>query len=147
MIELWTDGGCSPNPGLGSWAYVLVGSEGSYSQGCGAVNATTNNAMELRAVIEGIKMTVPGTQLIVHTDSQYVKKGITEWMPLWVKQGWRRKEGKLKNVELWMQLYELSQQREISWNWVRGHAGNEMNERCHNLATQARIDAEQEQGF
>lgn len=147
MIWLWTDGGCKPNPGLGSWAYVLMGSAGSYCSDSGAVPCTTNNRMELRAVVEGLLLTTPDTPILVYTDSNYVKRGITEWIPIWVERGWTRKEGELKNVDLWQTLYRISLDRSIKWDWVKGHSGNENNELCHKLAKEARLHAEREQGF
>jgi ribonuclease HI len=140
VIEIWTDGGCQGNPGPGGWAYV-VRSAGGEQAHSGFEPNTTNNRMELTAVREALQSlaAVPASAPItVHTDSQYVQKGITAWIHTWERNGWRT-SGKqpVKNSELWRELSALSRARQISWVWVLGHAGNEMNERCDSMVQEA----------
>lgn len=138
MISVFTDGGCLGNPGPGAWAFVLS-SQGTHSKRSGFAAQTTNNRMELTAVIESLKEVnlhpeAEGASISVTTDSQYVQKGITEWIHSWVRRGWKTAGNKpVKNVDLWRALHELARSRTIQWNWVAGHAGNEMNEACHSL--------------
>ena len=134
MIEIYTDGACKGNPGVGGWgAWLRYGDH--EKELFGGEAHTTNNRMELLAVIralESIKRPVP---LVIHTDSQYVQKGITEWMSNWKRRGWRTADKKpVKNVDLWRQLDELAQRHEIEWRWVKGHSGNAGNERADQLA-------------
>ena len=134
MIEIYTDGACKGNPGVGGWgAWLRYGDH--EKELFGGEAHTTNNRMELLAVIralESIKRPVP---LVIHTDSQYVQKGITEWMSNWKRRGWRTADKKpVKNVDLWQQLDELAQRHEIEWRWVKGHSGNAGNERADQLA-------------
>ncbi len=141
-IEIWTDGGCQGNPGPGGWAYV-VRQGGGERERSGFEPGTTNNRMELTAVREALA-SLPSLadgrspSITIHTDSQYVQKGITTWIHTWEKNGWRT-SGKqpVKNSELWRALRELSRDRQIRWVWVMGHAGNEMNERCDHLVQEA----------
>jgi ribonuclease HI len=141
-IEIWTDGGCHGNPGPGGWAFVLHAA-GRVDQRSGFEPNTTNNRMELTAVREALKQTaamssstVPPIRL--HTDSQYVQKGITQWIHAWARNGWKTTAKKpVKNSELWLELLELSRAFPIQWVWVLGHAGNEMNERCDRLVQEA----------
>jgi len=139
-IEIWTDGGCQGNPGPGGWAYIVVAG-GAEREAAGFEPGTTNNRMELTAVREALASLPAGsvsTSITVHTDSQYVQKGITEWIHTWERNGWRT-SGKqpVKNSELWRALLELSRGRQIRWVWVMGHAGNERNERCDRLVQEA----------
>ena len=134
MIEIYTDGACKGNPGVGGWgAWLRYGDH--EKELFGGEAHTTNNRMELLAVIralESIKRPVP---LVIHTDSQYVQKGITEWMSNWKRRGWRTADKKpVKNVDLWRQLDELAQRHEIEWRWVKGHSGDAGNERADQLA-------------
>jgi ribonuclease HI len=134
---VYTDGGCSGNPGPGAWAYVMSGPEGRRS-GSGAEPMTTNNRMELVAVIRALEQlesaAAPPASATVHTDSQYVKKGITEWIHQWQRTGWRNSAGDpVKNRELWERLLELEQRARPAWSWVRGHAGDPLNEECDAL--------------
>ena len=134
MIEIYTDGACKGNPGVGGWgAWLRYGDH--EKELFGGEAHTTNNRMELLAVIralESIKRPVP---LVIHTDSQYVQKGITEWMSNWKRRGWRTADKKpVKNVDLWQQLDELAQRHEIEWRWVKGHSGDAGNERADQLA-------------
>ncbi|MCD6121099.1 MAG: ribonuclease HI [Spirochaetales bacterium] len=137
-IEIFTDGGCSGNPGPGAWAYFIV-ANGSEISGSGSVNISTNNRMELTAVIEALNKLEDlnvgkETSITVNTDSQYVKKGITEWIPVWVKNSWLNSKKKpVKNKDLWLLLRERAGKLNIKWNWVPGHAGVDYNERCDKL--------------
>jgi len=139
-IEIWTDGGCRGNPGPGGWAYV-VRSAGSTRESSGFEPSTTNNRMELTAVREALSSlsrTPVSATVVIHTDSQYVQKGITEWIHTWNRNGWKTSAKKpVKNVELWRSLWELARGRQIRWVWVMGHAGNEMNERCDRMVQKA----------
>lgn len=141
-VILFTDGGCSGNPGPGGWAYILKHTgTGKVSEGSGGDPATTNNRMELQAVIEGLKRLTRHTSVCVVTDSGYVKNGITQWMQNWKRNSWKRKEGNklvpVKNVEYWQELDALVQKHDVSFEWVKGHAGHPENERCDELAVAA----------
>jgi ribonuclease HI len=141
-IEIWTDGGCQGNPGPGGWAYVIKAAHGGGEQ-MGFEPRTTNNRMELTAVREALKELAgnpqwSGLPVSISTDSQYVQKGITEWIHTWSRNGWKTSAKKpVKNLELWSALWELSRNLPIRWVWVMGHAGNSMNERCDFLVQQA----------
>lgn len=135
-LTIFTDGGCSGNPGPGGWAFVAL-LEGSNFEGSGGEKHTTNNKMELTAVIEALKWfksNKSDTNLTIYTDSQYVQKGISEWIHNWKKNGWKTaaKES-VKNKELWEELDILNASVKPSWKWVKGHAGHEHNERCDDL--------------
>ncbi len=136
-IELYTDGGCIGNPGPGAWAYVLARDGGSSVEDSGYAPETTNNRMELTAVIEGLKTVRAGSEssgVTVHTDSQYVQKGISQWIRNWKKNNWKTAAKKpVKNQELWQILDELNAELHPQWKWVKGHAGVELNERCDQL--------------
>ena len=128
-ITLYVDGACRGNPGLGGWgAYVITESEEHKLYG--GEPHTTNNRMELMAAIEGIKFCPSDAKLIIWTDSNYVKQGITEWIHGWKKKNWKD----VKNPDLWQKLDEVCQGREIEWHWVKGHAGDPGNERADALA-------------
>jgi ribonuclease HI len=137
LIEIYTDGGCSGNPGPGGWAYVIIRDEGLFAEKWGAEKLTTNNRMELQAVIAALEFLAPedrGEKIAVYTDSQYVQKGITLWLAEWKKKGWKTSDKKpVKNRELWQRLEALAGLFTVSWIWVKGHAGNEYNERCDEL--------------
>ena len=141
-IEVWTDGGCQGNPGPGGWAFVLRGPGGSVERS-GYDGATTNNRMELTAVREALSEILrhdgwKSMPVTLSTDSQYVQKGITDWIRAWQKNGWKTTAKKpVKNDDLWRSLVELSAGLAISWLWVLGHAGDEMNERCDSLVQEA----------
>ncbi len=136
-VELFTDGGCRGNPGLGGWGALLR--YGVHERTlCGAEPDTTNNRMELRAVIEGLKALKEPVEVTITTDSQYVKKGVTEWMANWKRNGWKTAGKKpVKNRDLWEELDAQLQRHRVHWRWVRGHAGHEENERVDALANQA----------
>ena len=141
-IEIWTDGGCLGNPGPGGWAFV-VRSAAEQEELSGFEAQTTNNRMELIAVREALlrlsgRLRAKAVPVTVHTDSQYVQKGITQWIHTWAKNGWKTSAKKpVKNSELWLALWELSRDLPIRWVWVMGHAGIEMNERCDQLVQEA----------
>ena len=135
-VEIYTDGGCRPNPGAGGWAAILLYRE-QRRELSGAEHNTTNNRMELTAAVRALEALKRPCDVIVHTDSEYVKNGITTWMPGWKRNGWKRKDGALKNIDLWQRLDELTAAHRIEWRWLKGHAGHEFNERCDALATQA----------
>ena len=133
-VEVYADGACRGNPGPGGWG-VLLRAAGHERELHGGEPATTNNRMELTAVIRALEALAPGSRVRVYTDSQYVQKGITEWIHDWKRRGWRTAGRKaVKNVDLWMRLDELARGHEVEWHWVRGHAGHPENERADALA-------------
>ena len=134
---IYTDGACDPNPGTGGWAAVLQ-YKGNRKEISGAELDTTNNRMELTAAIRALEALKRPCTVMVHTDSEYLKNGITVWIPAWKRRNWSRKGGELKNVDLWQRLDALVQTHKVAWRWVRGHAGNALNERCDALACAAR---------
>lgn len=135
-VTIYTDGACLGNPGPGGWAALLRFGEHEKALS-GGEKDTTNNRMELQAALEALRALNESCQVTLFTDSEYLKKGITEWMPNWKRRNWRRKGGKLANVDLWMKLDEEIARHEILWRWVRGHAGNIFNERVDRLARKA----------
>jgi len=137
-ITLYTDGACSGNPGPGGWACVLVYKE-TEKELCGGDPATTNNRMEMTAVIEGLKALKEPCVVDLYTDSKYVLEGATKWLAGWQEKGWKKADKKpVLNVDLWQILVELLGQHEITWHWVKGHAGNPYNERVDALAVEQR---------
>ena len=133
-IHIYTDGACKGNPGRGGWGAILE-SDGKEREMFGGELATTNNRMELTAVIEALAALSRPCRVIVHTDSQYVQKGITEWIHGWKARGWRTAAKEpVKNIDLWKKLDEVVRTHDIDWVWVRGHAGHEGNERADALA-------------
>jgi len=136
-VVIYTDGGCDPNPGTGGWAAILTSGDNERELSGAAAN-TTNNRMELTAAVEALSALKRPCKVVVVTDSQYLQKGVTEWMAGWKRRGWRRAGGPVKNQDLWQQLDALSAEHDVHWTWVRGHAGHEYNERCDVLATEAR---------
>ncbi len=140
VVELYTDGACSGNPGPGGWAYILKHpASGRSVERFGAEPATTNNRMELRAAIEGLASLTRPSEVHLYSDSQYVLNGLNEWMKSWKARGWRTADKKpVKNVELWKQLDELMKGHKIHFHWVRGHSEHPENERCDELAVRAR---------
>lgn len=143
-MEIYTDGGCSGNPGPGGWAYVLVEKtdEGAVvlAEASGPEADTTNNRMELTAVIAALRAAkaMRCASAVVFTDSQYVQKGITEWIHAWKRNAWRT-SGKqpVKNQDLWIELDSLAAETAPVWRWIKGHAGNVYNERCDALTQEA----------
>ena len=138
QIHLFTDGACSGNPGPGGWGFILrhVGS-GKELVKSGGARETTNNRMELLAVIHGLESLNKPCRVELFTDSVYVGKGISEWLSKWKAKGWRRKEGPIRNLELWKQLDELTSRHEVHYTRVAGHSGHPENERCDELAVAA----------
>ena len=136
-IEIFTDGACSGNPGIGGWA-ALLRYKDIEKELSGGEAETTNNRMELTAVIEALKALKTVCNITLYTDSKYVMSGITEWMPNWKRNNWKtaNKKGNVKNVDLWLQLDELIRQHEIRWVWVKGHNGHPENERVDTRARQ-----------
>jgi ribonuclease HI len=134
MIEIFTDGACSGNPGPGGWGAILR-SGGTEKELFGGESLTTNNRMEMMAVIEALRALTKPVAAKVHTDSQYVQKGISEWIHGWKRRGWKT-AGKepVKNEDLWREMDRLAAQHEIEWIWVKGHAGHPENERADALA-------------
>ena len=136
-VEIFTDGACKGNPGPGGWGAILRYGT-TEKEIYGASKNTTNNIMELTAVIESIKNLNKPCELIITTDSKYVKNGITEWIHNWKKNGWRTAAKKeVKNKELWIELDSLIQIHSITWDWVKGHSGHPENERADLLANVA----------
>ncbi len=136
-VEIYTDGACSGNPGPGGWG-ALLRSGGKEKELSGYVPATTNNRMELMAVIEALRALKRPVAARVHTDSQYVQKGISEWIHAWKKRGWLTADKKpVKNADLWQALDVAAAGHVVEWLWVRGHAGHEFNERVDALARRA----------
>ena len=138
---MYTDGGCHGNPGPGAWAYVIR-INGDITEGSGSDRETTNNRMELEAVIRALGVVVDRhgsqTDVTVHTDSQYVRNGIMSWIATWMRNGWMTSARKpVKNQDRWIRLHELSELVKPRWEWVRGHAGDALNERCDALVQQA----------
>jgi len=133
-VAIWTDGACSGNPGPGGWGAVLLyGDKEKLLKGGEA--ATTNNRMELTAAIEALDALSRPCAVDLHTDSQYVKGGITGWIHGWKKNGWKTADRKpVKNVDLWLRLDEALKRHKVTWHWVKGHAGNEANEKADLLA-------------
>ncbi len=138
VVEVWTDGGCKPNPGPGGWAAILR-FRGVEKEMSGAEPATTNNRMELTAAAAALEALKRPCRVVLHTDSEYVKNGVTRWHTGWVRKNWRSSTGDpVKNMDLWKRLLAAAAQHKIEWRWVRGHAGDVMNERADALATAAR---------
>jgi ribonuclease HI len=137
QIEIHTDGACSGNPGPGGWAALLL--HGSTEKELsGGESLTTNNRMELMAAISALESLKKPCCIALYTDSQYVQKGITEWLPGWIRKGWKNSKGEpVKNQDLWQRLQEASSAHRIEWKWVKGHAGHAENERVDALARRA----------
>lgn len=138
ILEIYTDGACSGNPGAGGWGAILRygGIEKELS---GAVAETTNNRMELTAVIEALKALRRDCEIVIHTDSRYVMDGVQEWLPNWKKNNWRtsNKKSAVKNIDLWQELDQLLSKHKIRWIWIKGHNGHPENERVDKLARDA----------
>jgi ribonuclease HI len=132
-VTIYTDGACDPNPGPGGWAALLI-FDSSEKTLTGSDAETTNNRMELTAAIQALEALKHPSQVNFYTDSQYLRLGITEWIPNWRARNWRRKGGKLANVDLWQAIDRVIQTHQISWHWVRGHAGDRNNQRVDYLA-------------
>ena len=134
MIQIWTDGACSGNPGPGGWG-ALIRWNGHEKELYGGDPATTNNRMEMTAVIEALNALNRPSKITLNVDSTYVKDGLTKWIKGWKRNGWKTADKKpVKNQELWMAMEEACKRHEITWVWVKGHAGDEGNERADALA-------------
>jgi len=134
LVEMWTDGACSGNPGPGGWG-VMMRANGSEKELYDGAFDTTNNRMEMTAAIKGLNALKRPCSVLLHTDSTYVMKGITEWIHSWKKKGWKTANKKpVKNADLWQALDEAVARHDIEWVWVKGHAGDEGNERADELA-------------
>lgn len=137
VVKIYTDGGCRGNPGPGGWGAVLLWGE-KEKHLKGSEQNTTNNRMELLAAIEGLNALKRPIPVALYTDSKYVQQGITSWIHGWKKNGWKTAGKKpVKNQDLWQRLDELMSEHEVSWHWVKGHAGDKYNELADNLANQA----------
>jgi ribonuclease HI len=135
-VTIYTDGACDPNPGPGGWA-VLLRFNGHEKTLMGSEVETTNNRMELTAALKGLQALKQPCQVDLFTDSEYLRRGISEWLPGWRSRHWRRKGGELANVDLWQALDAASQRHQITWHWVRGHSGDPYNQRVDSLARSA----------
>lgn len=136
-VVIYTDGACSGNPGPGGWGSVLM-YNGHRRELSGGEAETTNNRMELMAVIQALETLTRPCTAVIHTDSVYVMKGITEWISQWKQRGWKTAARKpVKNVELWQRLEQAAERHNIKWKWVKGHSGVPENERADELATMA----------
>ena len=136
-VVIYTDGACKGNPGPGGWGVLLRADDGTEKELCGGERETTNNRMEMMAVIEALQALKRPTDVVLHLDSQYVLKGITEWLAGWKARGWKTASKQaVKNVDLWQHLDSLVSQagHQIEWRWVKGHAGDPGNERADALA-------------
>jgi ribonuclease HI len=136
-VIIYTDGGCDPNPGPGAWA-ALIQIDGARTEISGVEPDTTNNRMELTAAIEALKSLSEPANVKVFTDSQYLQRGIEEWMPKWLAKNWRGSSGPVANQDLWKSLLAAMKPHEVKWEWVRGHAGNPLNSRVDYLVRKAR---------
>ena len=135
VLEIYTDGACSGNPGVGGWGAVIINNNSSPKYLSGGSFDTTNNQMELKATIEALKCLTEASIINLYTDSQYVKKGIEEWIINWKKNGWRTSSKKqVKNKSLWIELETEIARHRINWCWVKGHSGNKFNEEADSLA-------------
>ena len=136
LVEMYTDGACRGNPGKGGWGVLLRYNDAEKTL-YGGEKLSTNNRMELTAVIKGLEALTKSCQIKITTDSKYVLQGVTEWMPNWKKRNWRTANKKpVLNIELWQQLDVLVAQHEIEWEWVKGHSGHPENELADQLANQ-----------
>lgn len=138
-VTVYTDGGAKPNPdGPGGWGALLIAGE-KRREMSGGEPSTTNNRMELLGAIEALEALKKPCEVTLYTDSQYLKNGITQWMPNWIKNGWKTASKEpVKNKDLWLRLSAAAAQHTVAWRWVKGHAGNPNNERVDALATAAR---------
>jgi ribonuclease HI len=138
-VSVYTDGACSGNPGPGGWGAVLIYGDKKREMSGGEAH-TTNNRMELRGVIEALSALTEPCEVALYTDSKYVSDAINKrWLDKWVKQGWRKADGEVKNPDLWQELLPLLERHRVNFVWVRGHAENEYNNRCDELAVRYRL--------
>lgn len=137
IVEIYTDGACSGNPGPGGWG-VLLRYRGHEKTLSGGIDHTTNNRMELTAAIEALKALKKPSTVALYTDSEYLRKGITEWIVGWQKKGWKNAEGKpVKNKDLWLELLPLVEKHLVEWHWIKGHSGHPENDLADELAREA----------
>ena len=137
-VVLYCDGACRGNPGIGGYGVVLLCDDDHREELSGAVPQTTNNRMELTAAIAGLEVLENRCFVRITTDSQYLKRGMTEWIHSWLARGWKTASRKsVLNRDLWERLYDLCKHHRVEWDWVRGHAGDVLNERCDELANRA----------
>ena len=136
FVEIYTDGACSGNPGPGGWAAILR-SGGREKVIFDGEEETTNNRMEIKAALMALRALNKPSRILFHTDSSYLLNGATSWLPDWKKRNWKRKPGQLQNIDLWKEMAEELSKHEVEWVWVKGHAGNPLNERVDDLARQA----------
>lgn len=140
-VVVYTDGACSGNPGPGGWGAILIWG-GQEKELCGGEAPTTNNRMELMAAIQALEALKRPCKVELHTDSQYVKNGITEWIRGWKARGWKTADKKpVKNDDLWKRLDEARLRHDVAWRWVKGHSGHVMNDRADALARKGLIEA------
>lgn len=133
-LTVWTDGACSGNPGPGGWGAILQFGD-TEKELCGGEADTTNNRMELMAAISALEALTRPCEVDVHTDSQYLRGGVTGWINGWKRNGWKTADRKpVKNIELWQRLDAAANRHKVAWHWVKGHAGHDMNERADELA-------------
>lgn len=136
--KIYTDGACSGNPGPGGWGAVIFDNNNKQKNISGSEKSTTNNRMELSAAIMALKKIKTSSEILIYTDSTYVKNGITEWVLKWKRNGWKNSNRKpVKNKDLWVKLDNLCDQNKVSWKWVKGHSSNKYNNLADELATQA----------
>lgn len=135
-VDIYTDGACSGNPGPGGWGALLV-HDGTVKELCGGAAGTTNNRMEMTAAIEALKALKRRCKVHLHTDSVYLRDGITKWIHGWKRNGWRTAGKKpVKNQDLWMEIEAQLERQHVTWHWVKGHSGHPENERADALANQ-----------
>lgn len=135
-VTIYTDGSCEPNPGAGGWAALLLFPDKQIPL-TGAAANTTNNRMELTAAVEALQALPERSRVVLYTDSEYLRRGITEWLPGWRARNWKRKGGKLKNVDLWKALDSTLQAHDVEWKWVKGHSTSKYNNQVDSLAREA----------
>ena len=135
-IKIYTDGSCNPNPGPGGWA-AIIRADGKEHILTGGDGKTTNNRMELTAALQALQSIKNSSSIELFTDSEYLRRGITEWLPNWKTRNWKRKGGTLANIDLWQALDQVMSHHKVSWKWVRGHAGHRENQRADQLARRA----------
>lgn len=137
-VNIWTDGGCKPNPGVGGWGVLIQGRDGEQELMGGELN-TTNNRMELTAAIMALESLNVTCFVNLYTDSEYLRRGIIEWISIWKENGWKNSKKKpVLNIDLWKRLDEVSQKHFVEWHWIKSHFGYPENERVDKLATKAR---------
>jgi ribonuclease HI len=135
-IVIYTDGSCNPNPGPGGWAALIITADGEKTIS-GGDKETTNNRMELTAAIKALKTIKEPARIEIFTDSQYLKRGIEDWMPKWLTKNWRGSNGKIANQDLWIQLLQGIGSHKVTWRWLKGHMGNPRNHQVDQMAKKA----------